>query len=185
MADSTNPLELSYDAFWNCLEVGTAFAGLFPNGTRKQVRYHFDGANAKAPDPDMENLGPADYPRCKVTVNKVEPTINHDTCNSTVAMHLSVEICTGQQMQSILLQCAWALFCGASNWSEQMREAVVWSGYKVVTSVVVRPCDIRDAEQNSRTNQFTKDRNRGTLQWISVGDVTVNIAVKTADIKTT
>jgi hypothetical protein len=169
------PFELAYDAFWDALEESAVFLALFPHGTRKQVRYSADGANEKAPDPDIEYPASADYPRCQVVLNGLEPTVNHDTSNSTFKMRLGIEIGTGQQMQGLLLRCLWALCCGSANWTEKMRETVTWKGYKIVTAVSLAPAS---------TPLDNEKLNRGTKQWVSVGEAVVALAVKTEDIKT-
>lgn len=140
---------------WTCLESKSDFLALFPNGTPHQLRY--DSDLDYEPDPELDELAPADFPICRITYEKAEPNLDHDSDNSLLAVRFRIEVATGEQKQRKLMDATWAIFRGYSTFMTNMVGAVDWGG-KIV--------HLQD-EAIEVTDQ-DKERNRGTNQWIGL-----------------
>ncbi len=168
MADANNPIRLIYDGYWNCLGSKDDFLEFFPTGTLRQVRYN--STNDDAPDPDLEDLSPADYPRCRVTIARIEPAVHINSNHSGMRITLRTEVCTGQQMQGKLMDCLWSIYRGMTTWETYLRDAVTWNDKPIVVELVAGKITVTDDD---------KERNRGTEQWIGVCDVEIVLALPT------
>lgn len=166
-----NPIISTYDAIWSLLEANTDFLAMFPNGTPRQVRYTTD--LDYAPDPDMAELAPADYPRCRVVMSKMDPNTENDSSDSYLHVRYSIEICTGQQYQTAAMNATWAIYRAMLKWRSCVRDVVTWNGKPCVGDVDALEIDFTD--QN-------RDRNRGTNQWITVWSIVVPLYFVTADL---
>ena len=168
----STPLEDVHDAIWSMLETKSDFTTPFPNGTVHQVRM-VTSANY-APDPDLEEANPADYPRCRVTMQSAVPGTERNSSTSFLDVQFAIEVCTGLQHQNVLMDACWAIYRAMLGWREYVRDAVTWNS---------KPCiyDV-DAEGIGFTNE-NQVRNRGTNQWIAVWSTKVRFYFATADLQ--
>ena len=178
MPDLGNPLRLVYDAIWDCLESKDDFIVLFPNDGIHQVRY--DPTNDLAPEPDLYEPAPGDYPRCRIVyeaaggINPNTPAYGPNSNRSVLLMKFRIEVCTGAQPQGILMDAAWAIYRGLSTWKTNLRNTVTWNSLPIVTYL------------DLVTMQFTdenKDRNRGTNQWIGLFEPIVLLDFSSSDLE--
>jgi hypothetical protein len=168
----SNPLDDLYASIWNTLESKDDFTALFPSGSSRQVRY--DTAATYAPDPDLDELQPADYPRCRVTMQSAQPAKEGDSATSFMDVTLAIEICTGSQHQTLARAATWACYRAMTTWRAYVRELVKWNDAECV------------ADFNAVDNGFTdkdKERNRGTNQWIVVWSTVAKLYFQTTDLE--
>ena len=171
MADANNPLALVYDALWTCLESIEDFKTLFPNAGRHQVRYNT--SLDYAPDPDVRELMPADYPRCRIIVAACEPKLHITNDMSQIDVRFRIEVCTGQQMQHRLMDAIWAIYRGYGNFLTYLNAAVTWNSKPCVTHLQNEAISITDED---------RQRSRGTDQWIAICQCVVWIVFDTSDL---
>lgn len=171
MAD--NPLKTLYDSVWNTLESKTDFLALFPNGSPHQVRYDTD--LTYEPDPELEELAIADYPRCRVTVQSLPSADEGDSATTYLDVGIAIEVCTGAQRQSVAFDASWAIFRAMTTWRTWIRDNVTWNGAKCVADW--------SPKDNVITDQ-SEERNRGTKQWIVAWQTTAKLYFQTTDLET-
>jgi len=175
MADANNPIRLAYDALWDTLETKSEFTDLFPNDTVHQVRYSSDLTYET--DPDLETLAPADYPRCRITVEGAHPRMNYSSDSSALGVRLLIEVCTGHQMQERLMDALWAIYLGYSKWISIMRDSS--TGVKWNSALCV--ADVHDDEIT--VTDRDRERNRGTNQWIAAARCTITFDFATTNLE--
>lgn len=171
MAD--NPLTLLYASIWTSLGSKADFVALFPANTVHQVRY--DTALEYAVDPDIETPAPADYPMCRVTMTSTIPSDEGDSSASYLDVSFAIEVCTGQQHQSIARDAAWSIFRAMKTWRTWVRSVVTYNSVACVADVRLGNNQLTDQNQ---------ERNRGTNQWIIVWSATAKLYFTTTDLET-
>jgi hypothetical protein len=168
---NNNPLTLLCDAIWTTLESKSDFIAIFPHGTNHQIRY--SSTASYAPDPDPQELAPADYPLCRVVMSKAKPGTEQDSSNSFLDVTFAIEIRTGQEQQSVLCTATWAIYRAMLMWRTKVRDVVTWNSKACIYDVNAEGIGFTDQDQ---------ERNRGTNQWIAVLSTTVRFQFATADL---
>ena len=171
MATNNNPISDASAAIWSLLATKSDFLALFPANTKHQVRY--TTALTHAPDPDLDEANPADYPRCRVLMRRARPGTERDSNNSYLDAEYVVEVCTGSQNQTVLENACWAIYRAMLGWRTYVRDVVQWHSTACIYDVDATELEVTDKE---------KDRNRGTQQWITVWSTTVRFYFATANL---
>jgi hypothetical protein len=169
---AVNPIYDTYSAIWDMLETKSDFTALFPNGSPHQVRYITTASYM--PDPDPEELNPADYPRCRVVLVKAAPNTQISSSGSVLQLVFTIEICTGQEDQTVVFAACWAIYRAMLKWQAKVRDTVTWSGAGCVHDVDSKGVDFVNDN---------KERNRGTKQWIAVWQTTVSLDFSSANLE--
>lgn len=177
----SNPLSDAYSAIWALLEQKQDFLALFPHGTPHQDRE--DTTLTYAPDQQTVEHAAADYPICRVSVGTINPETERDSSASYLHMRLTIEVCSGQQQQTLALNAAWAIFRSMLGWREYVMNVVRWNGSPCVEDVdVSRP--FNSGGSVILTDQ-DKEASKGTHQWIQVWSTVVRLYFATEDLKGT
>jgi hypothetical protein len=178
---SDNPILDTGDAIWTMLESKAEFVSLFPTNTPHQVR--MNTLLSYGPDPDMEELAPADYPRCRVVVQSLEPQLESDSTASLLSVRYGVEVCTGQQYQNVAMTTWWAIFQSMTDWRAHLSDVVQWNNAACIHDATLEPAQFFDRD-NERSRGFQqRDRTRGTQQWIGVGTIVVKMDFRTTHLR--
>lgn len=170
----TNPLKDVYDHIWTMLESIPDFLTLFPHGTIHQLRYNSPLNYAPDPD-DNEQMAPADYPRCRITMKLGKSGTERDSNGSYLTVIYSMEVCTGAMQQPILFDAIWSIYRACLSWRQYVL-GQIWNGEYPVVDV--------DGQHIEATDE-DKQRNRGTYQWIAVYALEVKMRFTTSTIKGT
>lgn len=168
----TNPLDTADQQIWALLTAKSDFLSLFPNNTVHQVRT--STTLEYAPSEDLTEHAPADYPICRVVMAQAKPGTEQDSSNSFLDVTYTIEICTGQEQQSVLRDATWAVYRAMLGWRTLCRDAITWNSKSCVYDV--------NAEGIGFTDQ-NHERNRGTNQWIAVWSTIIRFHFSTADLQ--
>jgi hypothetical protein len=169
---AVNPFYDTSEAIWAMLVAKSDFVAMFPADTVHQVRY--TTALVYAPNPEIDTPAPNDYPICRVRLVKAKPATEQDSTNSYLDATYAIEICTGQQYQSVAMAATWAVYRAMLNWRTYVRDVVTWNGTACVYDV--------NADDGGYTDD-NKERNRGTDQWIAVWAITVRLNFSTTELQ--
>ena len=176
MADDTNPIRTVYDALWDLLETKSEFTDMFPNDTPHQLRYTTDNSTDFAIEPDLKDLSPADYPRCRIVFPGGNSRLNFCRDASALGAKFDIEVCTGHQMQNRMMDAVWAFYLGLSKWLVVLRHedtGVKWNSRLCVTDI---------ADEEIAATSKDDEQNRGTEQWTGVFRITATLDFETADL---
>jgi hypothetical protein len=165
---SQNPLELIHDTFWDLLEGSTAFCTLVPN-TKNRIKYY--GGLAQ---PEKPEVGPADAPEVRVIPTGYEAAPFSDSDRTGIRVKFAVQVYTGRQEISRLLQIVWAVFCAMHNWDTAM-ETLTWNG-----KVFAHSCRLYGGK-DSKDNQ---ELNRGIKGWANVFEGEIDCVFDIDDLRT-
>ena len=171
---SDNPLRAADAAIWSLLESSPEFLLMFPSGTQRQVRLVSD--DERGSNPDLEQLGPADYPRVRVSLLRAMPATERNSSCSLLTAAYAIEICTGETYQSAALDACWVIYRAMLRWKTYVKDVVTWNGDPCCYDVDAAEIDFTD--QNAQ-------RNRQTDQWITVWTTQVFFSFSSDDLQLT
>ena len=177
----TTPLQTTYDQIWAMLNAKSDFVALFPLNTPHQVVY--DTVLTYAPEPDLDELAPADYPRCRVIWEDFKPETETDSDTSYLAARFTIEVCTGQQVQAVLMNATWAIYRAMLGWRQYVKQAVTWEGQDCILDVNAESLTAADKNADWGRRFLSERRDRGTEQWLGVWGVTVRMYFNTAALQ--
>lgn len=167
----TNPLDTIATQIWALLSAKSDFIAMFPTSTTHQVRS--ETTLEYAPTEDTAIPAPADYPICRVVMVSAQPATEEDSSHSFLDVVYAVEVCSGQEQQTVLRKATWAIYRAMLMWRTKVRDTVTWNSVACVYDVTADSIGFTDENQA---------RNRGTPQWIAVWSTTIRFYFATADL---
>ena len=177
----TNPVIACYDALWTMLRSKSDFIALFPTSTPHQVVE--DTTLTYEPRHDLNDLAPADYPRCRINVTQCEALTERDSAASHLSVIYSVEIASGAQMMNVALNASWAIYRALLGWRQYIQQVVTWNGKTCIEDVDGHDTMFSESLGSWHQQFMAKTRARGTEQWLSLFSIKVTFFFTTADLQ--
>ena len=177
--DTTNPYRAAYDALWALLEAKHDFLLLFAGSGEVKL----DSARYFAPNPDVENPAPADFPMLRIAVVALDVASERDSSSSEDEMTLELQISTGSQQQGLLLDCVWPIRRALVDWRQYVRSTVTWNGSPCIVDVDSKPCKIEAAHVEGGEKGDMPDVSRGYEQWAAIWNTTIKFYFQTSALK--
>ena len=170
-----NPFYDAYTALWTMLEANTDFLGWFANtGQRVKLNENW----VWAPNPDPQDLTPADFPRIRMAWSKINPRLERNSCGSEPEWVFALQVWTGSQQQTLLTQIMWPILRACTTWRQYVRDVVTWSGRLCVVDVDPQGFEVTNPDLTNKA-----EKARGYDQWLTIGEVSVQFSLKTADMQ--
>lgn len=162
----TIPLSDAHTALWNLLLAEPEFTALIQPGCR--IRY--DGTSG--PEPDLDCLSDADYPRVRILYNATPSLGEHDSTASRFRAHFLIQMDSGGQQQGVMEQVDWAIFKAWSRWKTYLRDATTYDGQTFVS-------DFRPEKVDA-----ARDTKRGIDNWVTLQSVIMDLTFRTRALGT-
>ena len=172
---TTDPRYDAYCALWTMLEANADFLGWFSNpGQRVKLNEQW----IWAPNPDPQDLTPAEFPRIRIAWKKASFLYESDSCGSQEKWMFETQIWTGSQQQTLLMACLWPIGRAMLNWRQYLRDALTWNGKPYVFDVNPEEVEIENPDLENEPLKA-----RGYDQWIPVHRATVSMVFQTTAMK--